>query len=186
MQARRTFRPRAKPGPTSLQVAGEMAFQVGAVVTVGYVAGKVINAAGGLVGAVTRGTARLSDVWRLTPFARGVAIENALGRNLPGNFPVIDRFSKGVATSIKSLDLGAKSYQNVRTLARTVRGYIDDVAAFNGRSWGGATVRGADISGRALELAVPAGGGTAAQGAVLQSAVEYGRSVGVSVGIVPF
>jgi hypothetical protein len=40
-------------------------------------------------------------VWDLKPLARGVEIEEALGQNLPANFPVIDRFANGVATSIK-------------------------------------------------------------------------------------
>lgn len=113
-------------------------------------------------------------------------VEQALGTNLPSNFPVIDRFVNGVATSIKSLDLGAKTYQSTAALTRTVRGYIDKVAGFSGRTWGGVTVNGADITGRALELAVPAGGGSAAQHAALQSAVQYGKSVGVTVYIVPF
>jgi hypothetical protein len=146
---------------------------------------------GGALGRLTGwAVARLgfaaSRVWALSPFARGVAIESALGRNLPANFPVIDRFANGVATSIKSIDLAAESYQNASTLTRTVVGYIDKVAAFGGRTWGGAAVRGADITGRALELAVPAGGGTAAQQAALQSAVEYGESIGVSVHVIPF
>ena len=64
--------------------------------------------------------------------------------------------------------------------------YVDSVAGFTGRTWGGVTVRGGDITGRALELAVPAGGGSAAQQAALQSAVQYGQSVGVTVRIIPF
>jgi hypothetical protein len=125
-------------------------------------------------------------VWSLNPFARGTAAERALGRNLPGNFPVIDRFADGVATSIKTIDLGATSYQNIATLTRIVTGYIDEVAAFSGRTWAGVTVRGADITGRALELAIPAGSGTAAQQAALQAAVRYGQSLGVNVTIIPF
>ena len=44
------------------------------------------------------------------------------------NFPVIDRFNNGLATSIKSLDLGAKSYQNLTTLPRTVEEYVNKLA----------------------------------------------------------
>jgi len=125
-------------------------------------------------------------VWALKPLERGVAIENALGRNLPGNFPVIDRFANGIATSIKSLDLGAKTYQSLSTLSRTVTGYVDKVASFAGRTWGGASVKGAEIQGRALELAIPMGGGSPAQHAALQAVVKYAQSVGVRVTIVPF
>jgi filamentous hemagglutinin len=47
-----------------------------------------------------------------------------LGANLPQNFPVIDRFVSGVATSIKTLDLNAATYQNISALTGKVRGYI--------------------------------------------------------------
>jgi hypothetical protein len=90
-------------------------------------------------------------VWAMKPFARGRAVEQVLGTNLPGNFPAIDRFLQGTATSIKSLDLAAKTYQDTRALTRTVTRYIDGVAKFQGRMWGGATVRGADIKARVLD-----------------------------------
>jgi hypothetical protein len=53
-------------------------------------------------------------------------------------------------------------------------------------SWAGVTVRAADITGRALEVAIPLSGGSAAQLAALQSAVQYGQTVGVTVRIIPF
>ena len=159
---------------------GEIGAYVGAGLTAAAVIGVLI---------LTRGTSVASateSVWGMDKFERGRAIHQALGENLPGNFPVIDSFVNGIATSIKSLDLGAKSYQSAATLTRVVTGYIDKVAGFTGRTWAGVTVRGADITGRALKLAVPAGGGTAAQQTALQAAVEYGESVGVTVSIVPF
>jgi filamentous hemagglutinin len=87
-------------------------------------------------------------VWTLGAFQRARAIEQALGANLPSNFPVIDRFARGIATSIKSLDIGAASYRNVATLTRTLNGYVDDLAVFAGRTWGEVTVPGASIAGR--------------------------------------
>jgi RHS repeat-associated protein len=67
----------------------------------------------------------IQNLWNMNPSTRGNLIENLLGRspNLAQNFPVIDRFKNGLATSIKSLDLGAKSYQNLTTLPQTVEGY---------------------------------------------------------------
>src|SRR5271169_6768422 len=73
------------------------------------------------------------SVWDLNPFQRGREIEQAIGTNLPSNFPTIDRFENGVATSIKSLDLEAPTYQSVSTLSRTLTNYIDKVADFAGR-----------------------------------------------------
>jgi hypothetical protein len=136
------------------------------------------------VGSAIRAAVR-AEMWNLAPFARGFAIERALGGNLPPAFPIIDRFAKGVATSIKSLDLAAKSYKSAAALGRTVRNYVDKVAAFKGATHAGVTVRGNDIV-RALELAVPSGGGTAAQEAALSAAVEYGKAKGVTVLIIPF
>jgi hypothetical protein len=44
---------------------------------------------------------------KLNPFRRDQHIEQALGHNLPGNFPVIDKSENGLATRIKNLDLDA-------------------------------------------------------------------------------
>jgi len=104
---------------------------------------------------------------------------------LPGNFPVIDRFANGIATSIKSLDVNAATYQNAATLNRTVNGYIDSVANFGGRACAGVNVPGSSITGRALDLAVP-GAGSAAQQSVLNQAVQYGASRGVTVNVITF
>jgi hypothetical protein len=119
-----------------------------------------------------------TSVWSLNPFKRGVEIEKMLGQNLPANFPVIDKFTNGLATSIKSIDLNAASYQNIATLNRTMTGYIDSVANFNGRTWAGVNVSG--VTARALELAVPPGA-SAAQLSAINAAVRYGASVGVTV-----
>lgn len=126
-----------------------------------------------------------SGVWKLNPFLRGQRIEQALGHNLPGNFPVIDKFENGLATSIKSLDLDAATYQSGSTLTRTLNGYVDKVAGFQGRTWAGVRIRSQDISGRALDLAIPHGG-SAAQRAIINQTVKYGASRGVSVNVITF
>jgi RHS repeat-associated protein len=66
--------------------------------------------------------------WLLGPFARGRAIEALLLRGAPNvirtpNFPVIDQFWQGVATSIKSIDATAASYQSASSLVSTVARY---------------------------------------------------------------
>ncbi len=129
--------------------------------------------------------ANVSAFWSLNPFARGKAIEQALGQNLPGNFPVIDRFENGLATSIKSLDLNAATYQIAAALDRTITRYIDSVANFAGRSWAGVNVPGSAITGRALDLAIPSAG-SAAQQSVIAQAVQYGASLGVTVNVIVF
>jgi hypothetical protein len=74
--------------------------------------------AGGRLSAI----AARNSVWGLGPTARGNAIEVLLGGNLPRTFPVIDRFLNGVATSIKSIDLRAITYQNPANLERVLTG----------------------------------------------------------------
>ncbi|SCL34136.1 hypothetical protein GA0074692_3754 [Micromonospora pallida] len=65
---------------------------------------------------------------------------------------------------------------------------MDKVAGFaqNGASvsHGGTTITGSQVTGRALDLAVPRGG-TAAQQAALNNIVQYGASRGVTVRIIP-
>lgn len=124
-----------------------------------------------------------SSVWELNPFKRGREIEKALGQNLPGNFPTIDKFISGTATSIKSLDLNAASYQNLTTLNRTLTKYIDSVAGFSGRTWAGASVSG--VSSRTLDLAVPDVGSWAQQ-AILSQANQYSGSMGVTLNVIIF
>lgn len=43
---------------------------------------------------------------------RGLEIDKALGNNLGATFKTFDNFNNGVARSVKSIDLNAKSYQN--------------------------------------------------------------------------
>ncbi len=127
-----------------------------------------------------------TSVWTKRPFDRGTDIEKQIGQNLPQNFPVIDRFENGVATSIKSLDVNASSYQSTATLTRTLNRYIDNVAAYNGTGpggWAGANVDASQITARGLDLVIP-NSGSIAQQQVIKQAVEYGLSKGVKVNVI--
>lgn len=122
-------------------------------------------------------------VWKLDPFARGWAIEKIIGRgellkDLPG-FPTIDRFENGIATSIKSIDLGAKTYQNVGALTSRVQDYIDELANFPGARYGGVNITRAMIRGRKLILAVPRNA-SAAQIKALQQLAGNAANQGVN------
>jgi len=89
-----------------------------------------------------------------------------LGGNLPSNFPVVDKFVNGVATSIKSVDLNSVSYQSASELRALLNGYVNSVANFTGRSWAGAQVgtnATNQILSRTLEIAIPRGSATATQ-----------------------
>jgi hypothetical protein len=119
-------------------------------------------------------------VWQLPPLQRGIAIHRMLGQNLPRNFPVIDRFVRGVATSIKTLDLSAPTYQNIPALTSKVQGYINLMAGFQGVQW----LQAQMITARELVLAVPAGTGTQVQWAALQALQQYAANLGVTLIII--
>ncbi len=127
-----------------------------------------------------------SSVWQLSPLERGREIEKSLGVDpgMAANFPVIDSWSDGTITSIKSLDLSAKSYQDARALTRTLKGYIDALAKFSRQLRNGKPVPPEPIKERLLEVAVPTCKATSAQQQALRTAIEYGKSVGVVVKIV--
>jgi hypothetical protein len=127
-----------------------------------------------------------NSIWNvLPPTARGGAIEQMLGANLPRTFPVIDRFLNGVATSIKSLDLRAVSHLDPTKLERTLMGHVDKVAGFGGGRLAGASVEAGQIAGRALEVAVPNGTMNAAQQAVFTRVTAAAAARGVQVIVVP-
>ena len=142
--------------------------------------------------AAMAGAARGSrGVWDLGWAARGPAIEQRLGGNLPNGFPIIDRFQNGIATSIKSMDMVAASggATGAQYITNTGRGYIDAVAGFQGASrisqatGATTTITSSQIAGRALDLAVPPGV-SAAQRTALNGLIEYGRQRGVTVNII--
>ena len=124
------------------------------------------------------------SVWKLDPLKRGQEIEKMLGRSpqLTQNFPVIDRFENGVVTSIKSIDLGAKSYQNIGQLTGTVKGYVSKLANWQGVRWGNVQIESGQITARELLLTIPQGA-TQAQLAALQQLQQWASTVGVTVNI---
>ena len=125
-------------------------------------------------------------VWRLGWAARGRVIERAFGANLPPNFEVIDRFSQGIATSIKSLDLTAATYQDPARLLSRINRYVDQLANFTGARQGVNEIRESQIMGRKLQLVVPGNVTTPIQRAALQRAAERAKSLGVELDVEPF
>jgi len=129
---------------------------------------------------------RLSDVWKLGWAARGWAVEDALGANLPRWFPTIDKFADGVVTSIKSIDLSAAVYGDAGRLSARIDAYVDKVAEFNGITRGSTIIESEQIQGRALHLAIPADGGTAIQRAAIEASAARAKTLGVDVLVTKF
>jgi RHS repeat-associated protein len=158
----------------------------------------ILNAAGNVLtlgelgvaeNGITTGVKDLAEsgVWDLNPFARGRSIEQTLGANLPGNFPIIDSFdfATGTATSIKSIDLTAASYQNTSALASRLNSYVDSVAGFNGETWAGVNIDASQITARQLQLAIPPGSASAAQQAVIDAVAARAQNMGVNFILTP-
>jgi hypothetical protein len=157
--------------------------------------------AGGMAGVSTSsgGTApaqaaeEQASVWTLNAFVRGRVIERMLialrGGNqvqLASNFPVIDTALEGAGpaaaevVSIKSLDVGAASYQAAGSILSRLTNYVDKLAGFAGRSWAGVTVNVDPNTVRTLELAIPATGATPAQLQEIATAAQYAAQQGVN------
>jgi len=102
-----------------------------------------------------------NSLWNIaSPTERGRQIERmVLGRPASlehvSNFPVIDDFTNGVATSIKSLDLTLSTYLKPSSLTRTLDNYAKKLANFQGKRWGGEIVE--NPSKRVLLLAMEEG-----------------------------
>jgi hypothetical protein len=118
------------------------------------------------------------QVWAMNPLERGRALHQLLGQNLPDRFPVVDRmvWEEGRVISIKTLDLGAKSYQNLARLQQVVQGYIQKLAEFSQASYGGASIGPEDIKIRELWLVIP---GASEASDVPRQLTQYFREPGV-------
>ena len=115
----------------------------------------------------------------MLPIKRGLAVEKILGGNLPKNFPVIDKFINGTTESIKSIDLGAKTYKNLRSLKSTLIKYVDKLESIKGASFDGETILESNIKKRVLTVGIEEGKGNAAQSKIFSEIVDYSKSKGI-------
>lgn len=89
-----------------------------------------------------------SPVWKLGWGLRGQKINEVFGDpTFPSNYPVIDKIPNGVATSVKSIDLNAATYQNEASLANRLNKFVADVREFEGADWGDLPIEEKDIKG---------------------------------------
>ena len=153
-----------------------------AAVVVAYGASELIPVSAPALGpTMTSGLGR-GVLWQLGNAVRGAFVERLLRGNLPDKFPTIDRWINGQASSIKTLDLATKTYQNPAALTSRVSGMISAVQNFNGASFDGVTIKQAEITSRTLELVIPSGGSPAQQ-TVLKAMVDLGKASGVTLNI---
>ena len=110
-----------------------------------------------------------SPVWKLGWGLRGQKINEVFGDpTFPSNYPVIDKIPNGVATSVKSIDLNAASYQKDAILTYRLEDFVARVRGFDGTDWGDLSIKKTDIADRAVQLVVPKGSMTDAQRIVIE------------------
>jgi hypothetical protein len=125
--------------------------------------------------------ATATSPWAQDWATRGNQISRMLGENLPRNYPTFDRYSNGIATSIKSIDTSAVTYQSARALERVVGSYIRSAANGVLRNWGAAQLEGRPIVQRVLRVAIPDSPLSAAKAQVLNDMIRVGATQGVQV-----
>lgn len=130
------------------------------------------------------------DTWNAdTAFERGNIIDKALGNNTGHNYPKIDHFDSetGNATSVKSLDTGAKSYQSYGQLHSKLNSYIKTAASYDGNERqalpDGSVINSNMIKSRELRLVVPDKSLTKNQIRALNAAKADADAMGVKLSI---
>jgi hypothetical protein len=97
-----------------------------------------------------------AEAWKSGWATRGRYFEEQLSDNsLHPDFETIDNFSDGIATSIKSIDLNAATYQKTAQLTYTLNKYVNDVSEYDGGRRVNDEVASGAITGRVLSLAIP-------------------------------
>ena len=127
-----------------------------------------------------------SEAWKWGWARRGIYFSEQLGANLPANFAVIDGWLDGVATSIKSIDLSAATYQDASRLTYRLNNYIDKLALYDGSEMDTLVIKPTEIQNRILSLAIPKGSMTAAQQGALNVARLRGQAFGVELKVTEF
>jgi len=98
-------------------------------------------------------------VWELGNFQRGTILNEKFGGNLPFTYPVISKWENGTATSIKSIDMTAPSYQSGMTLEQKILGHLFDLSHYFGTNtpWGSQEIfiQAEDIKRKSLFLVIP-------------------------------
>jgi hypothetical protein len=146
-------------------------------------------ASGGLVGFAKKAPTP-SGVWATGVGARGLAIETMLvprlpGSKLPDGFKAFDKWDEASATaySIKSLDLGAASYQNASAISSRIGKMASDAASFTYGRRNDVELLGSQIRSRVVVLGIPPGA-SREQLAAIREGVDRARSLKVQVQLV--
>ena len=129
---------------------------------------------------------RPSEVWNYGWAARGDAIHEAMGANLQRSWKTIDDFRDGVATSIKSIDLSARTYRDPKRLAARINKFVDWIVEYPGSELSDVRITAKEITSRRLQLVVPRGTATARQQSAITVSTLRAQTFGVKLVITPY
>ncbi|MGO4571652.1 RHS repeat-associated core domain-containing protein, partial [Microvirga sp. 2TAF3] len=123
--------------------------------------------------------------WSQPNFARGKEFEQAMGMNLPGNYPVADNWvaDRGLLTSFKTMDLESYTYQNPSTVQGVLEAYSSKLAEFSPRDWGRAELHGVTVNERNVVVGIPSQPNPL-QSEAIQKAKDFAQSIGVNLNTV--
>ena len=130
--------------------------------------------------------AAAENPWKMGWAKRGDYLHEKLGANLPRTFKTLDRFVDGAATSIKSIDLNAATYQDGARLTYRLNDYINKLANYQDSALGDIAVKVKDITSRTLSLVIPRGSMTSVQRAAFDSARIRAEKLGIKIVITEF
>jgi hypothetical protein len=122
-----------------------------------------------------------SEVWGYGWGKRGQEIHKAFGDgSLPPLFRTIDKFdfATGAATSLKSIDVRAATYQDASRFMSRVNTYVDRLTEYEGGALQDVKVALSEITGRVLEIIVPKGSLTVMQRTVIEAAKVRAQTAG--------
>ncbi len=97
------------------------------------------------------------NVWKLSNYRRGLAIEEIFGGNLPKYFPVIDGYNQltGEIFLITSIDSSALSYQDLDCFYKRIEKEVKELSDFNGVVFEEYNITSEDISNKKLIVVFP-------------------------------
>lgn len=122
------------------------------------------------------------NIWALSNKNRGMKIEEMYGGNLPFDFPVIDIYDDATkaGTSIKSINLNAKTYQDGVVLKKKLEAYVDklkdsELISYKGKSY--------SLLSKKLILVIPKESINKDNKAVIEHIISYAESNGIQITI---
>lgn len=127
--------------------------------------------------------AQNGNIWALSNFQRGEAVQSLYGRNLPPFFPDVDFYRDGTVGTIRSIDHTKKYYTDQNAFRNVLCKLVSQLHDFNGASYGETVIDPVSIRTRELILVFPENDFSAGQQAVINELTLRCNRMGVGLKI---